>query len=704
MSDLGFAGLDLLGVARGGYAVAALVHGLFAIYLLFAWRSGRAGAVLAGALVAGALWSVAALASLSGSIPLGAQLAGGVDVLRIGAWYAFVLVLMSNAGTSQRSVRMLTGIGAAVLLAQLACHVAAAAISEESASLGRSLMMASLLAAIFGLVLLEQLYRSLPIDGRWGLKPLALALAAAFGFDLYLFAEGLLFRQLDPAVWSVRGLVHAMVLPLVALSVARNPTWKIRISVSRQVVFHTSALLISGAYLLLVAGAGYYLRFFGGDWGRAFQVAILFAGLVGLVAVVVSGSLRARLRVWLSKNLFAYRYDYRSEWLGFTQALAVASDRRSPGEAVIKALADLVESPGGGIWLLDDAGSYSMQGRLNMPQSDAVEERGGPLASFLSERGWVVNLEEFRSRRALYEGLSLPEWVSRLQDAWLIIPLTAAGSFNGFVVLLAPRTPFEVDWEVLDLLKTAQQQAASYLSQLASHEALLEASKFDSFNRMSAFVVHDLKNLVAQLSLLMKNAERHRDNPEFQSDMLETVAHVESRMRVLMGQLIEKTSIDPRRPVDVAALMARIVSSRGAQTPQPVLLECESVMVMAHADRLERILGHIVQNAIDATDQDGKVSVRVIKSDSGRVQICVSDTGCGMSQEFIRDGLFKPFRSTKESGMGIGAYETRQYVREIGGTVGVESEAGVGTQISVSLPACELGDEAEPRELGTTSG
>lgn len=686
MSEL-ISEFDLVGVARAGYGLAALAHALFAIYLLLAWRGGRAGAGLLVAVLCGGAWSVTTYFALTygGAVP--GAIAGISDAIRIGAWYALMLILMASGGMVRTPIVRLAVVAVLLLVVRAIGAAVAGQTGQANDPAGKVLMMSSLLAAIYGLVLIEQLYRSLPEDGRWGFKPILLGVAAAFAFDLYLYAEGLLFQSLDPAVWSVRGFVHASILPLVAVSVARNPHWKIRISVSRQVVFHTSALLMSGLYLLLVAGAGYYVRFFGGEWGRAFQVALVFAGVVVLIAVGLSGSLRARLRVWLSKHLFAYRYDYRSEWLGFTRALS-AGDERSPGEAVISALADLVESPGGGLWLRDSNGDFRMHARLNMPASDDVEPAQGPLAHFLGDSGWIVDLAEYRAERARYSALSLPEWISRIGEAWLIVPLTAGGTLVGFAVLLSPRTPFEVDWEVLDLLKTAQHQAATYLSQLKAQEALLEAKKFDAFNRMSAFVVHDLKNLVSQLSLLMRNAERHAGKPEFQQDMLETVAHVESRMRALMAQLLEKTPIDPKRPVDLAAMMARIATAKARQKPAPQLVEGESVMVMAHSDRLERILGHIVQNAMDATDEGGKVGIRVVRCGAAQALVSVRDTGCGMSPEFVRDRLFKPFQTTKESGMGIGAYETRQYVREIGGSIEVDSEPGVGTEVRVLLPAC----------------
>ncbi|WP_428669362.1 ATP-binding protein, partial [Roseibium sp.] len=186
-----------------------------------------------------------------------------------------------------------------------------------------------------------------------------------------------------------------------------------------------------------------------------------------------------------------------------------------------------------------------------------------------------------------------------------------------------------------------------------------------------------------------------RDNPEFQADMLETVAHVEGRMRALMKQLMEKTSIDPRKPIDLSVMVSRVVDAKAGQRPAPQIVERAPVSVLAHAERLERILGHIVQNAMDAAAEDGKVEICVRAAGVGLAEVVVSDNGTGMSPEFVRDELFKPFRSTKASGMGIGAYESRQYVKEIGGSIDVESEPGVGTRMRLRLPAC-ASDESSP--------
>jgi putative PEP-CTERM system histidine kinase len=693
----------LLEVAFWGYGLAAVAYFIFGLYAFLAWRGGAAGAALLGAVSASCLWALSAAVYARTPYPSLISLSGLLDALRGGAWYAFLIFLLRNISDSPARwpvVVALLIVGAQVGSLGLEVSGAVGAVPL------RPVLGAWLGQAVFGLMLVEQLYRGVPAASRWGIKPLCIALGAGYIFDLYLFADGSLFGRLDEDVWAMRGVAHAILIPLIAMSGARNPSWTLRMSMSREMVFHSTALAVAGLYLLVISGAAYYVRFFGGDWGRALQLTLLFAGLVLLGILLFSGSQRARLRVFINKHLFPYRYDYRNEWLRFTQALSSAGRGLDLGRSVIQALADLVESPGGSVWLRDADGRFSMHSRVNQPSIDVTEPADSPLCRFLEEREWVINLEEYRLRPAQYGGLRLPEWLSTLQGAWLVIPLKGTGSLVGFVVLNVPRARFEIDWEVLDLLKTAQRQAAGYLERMQAAEALLEARKFDSFNRMSAFVVHDLKNLVAQLSLMLKNAERHKDNPEFQQDMLETVAHAEARMRGLMSQLQEKRSIDPPRLTDVAAIARSVCRSKLGQRPEVRLVEDsgDSTEVLAHPERLERIIGHVVQNALDATDEDGMVTIRISTADAGRIRMVVEDTGCGMAPEFLRERLSRPFQTTKTSGMGIGVFETRQYVNEIGGTLRFDSEVGRGTLVTIDLPRGSRGASAQTQTMEPMNG
>ena len=433
-------------------------------------------------------------------------------------------------------------------------------------------------------------------------------------------------------------------------------------------------------------------------------MAVIFAGLLALGAMAFSGALRAKLRVIVSKHFFSYRYDYRDEWLRFTQALSARGGQRELGQDVIKGLANLLESPAGSLWLRDASGRNFVQAaRWNMPADSVSEPADSEFIRFLTDSGWVVNLEEFRSSPERYHKLRLPFWLSEWPNAWLVIPLASISELIGFVVLATARARIDVNWEVNDLLKTAARQAATFLGQMQATEALLEARKFDAFNRMSAFVVHDLKNIVAQLSLMLKNAERHRDNPEFQKDMLMTVEHSVDRMKQLMMQLREGTTpVDAPSGIDLVAVVDRIQRTKANQQPGVELRLEANVAAQGHVDRLERVIGHLVQNAIDATANDGRVWIRLAKL-NGLAMIEVGDTGRGMTPEFVRERLFKPFQTTKPTGMGIGAYESFQYVRELGGSISVDSQPDKGTVMTILMPLFESRQVSDLQLQGETT-
>jgi putative PEP-CTERM system histidine kinase len=440
-------------------------------------------------------------------------------------------------------------------------------------------------------------------------------------------------------------------------------------------------------FLLAIAAAGYYVRFFGGDWGRALQIELLFAALLLAAVAVSSGRVRSKIQVFVSKHFFSYRYDYRAEWLRFTRNLSGESSVPRVQEQCIKALADLVDSPGGALWLKADNGDFRPASRLNVAAIDATEPADGSLAGFLQRTGWVVDLAEYAEDPAHYEGLVLPGWLASMPAAWLAVPLPLAAELVGFVLLTKPRTALDVNWEVRDLLKTASRQAASYLGQIRASEALLEARKFDAFNRMSAFVVHDLKNLVAQLTLMLKNSERHAGNPEFQRDMLSTVEHVVGRMNALMLQLRAGTTpVENARPVDLGSVVQRICAAKSASGSRLDVALDPDVSAIGHEDRLDHVIGHLIQNALDATAAHGRVSVHLRRT-GGFAELEIVDTGVGMSAEFMRERLFKPFETTKSGGMGIGVYESSQYVAGLGGQILIDSTVGTGTRVRVLLPA-----------------
>jgi len=673
-----------------GFAAATFAWLLLAALLYARGAPGRNGRLLLAATLAQVAWAATMTLAL---VPLDAAIAatGTLEALRDLAWIIVLLQLIPASARRTGNNERLEGNRLAAMIAVVV--LAIASIAADFLAAGANLVFATrTLLAVVGLVSLEQVYRNTPTTRRWALKFLTIALAAMFGFDLLMYSDAMLYARINGAWWITRGFANALLVPLMAVTAARNPQWKLDISVSRRVVFHSAALFGAGAYLVLVAAGGYYIRYFGGQWGEVAQALVAFGAIVGLLVILSSGSIRARLRVFLSKHFFSYRFDYRDEWLRLTRTLAERDYTEGTAQdlpvRVVRALLSPVESPGGGLWLRD-GDDYRFAAGIPQRGPHPVIAADAPLLNFLRERDWVIEIDEWRAHPERYDGMALPDWLSAQAEAWLIVPLLLEQELLGFMLLSRPLAPLAVDWEVRDLLKTAARQAASYVGVQRAVEELVQARQFESFNRMSAFVVHDLKNLVAQLGLMTKNAHRHRDNPEFQADMLVTVENVMERMQGLLLQLrAGARPVEPPWPVLLGEALTQAVAARRGLRPEPSIEIDDAVAqytVLAHRDRLERVIGHLVQNAAEATGPSGMIQVRA-RREGTEALIEVEDDGKGMSEDFVRGRLFRPFVSSKTHGMGIGTFESREYVRELGGSLDVESSEGVGTVFRIRLP------------------
>ena len=683
-------------VVYWGWALAIAAYALLSLRLISQQYLGaavnRIAVFMLAASVFTVLWGASSVLAIAQSPVwwLGVQ---ATDLLRYLCWLVFVALFFKIRGGQDRAgwhrwwpalvVVGLLGAPAVVIVAYLL-----------AGAKGQAFVM--VLLTIAGLVLLEQFLRNLPEDSLWSAKPLCLGLAGTFLFDLYVFSQGVLFQGIDAEALGVRPFVHALMVPLLWLATTRHRNWIAKIHVSHKVMFHSATLVLVGLYLLFMAGVGYYVRYFGGAWGGALQLGLVFVAVVLAVGVALSRSLRASLRVYLGKHFFRYRFDYREEWLKFTATLSSQDDPQEAGKNVIRGLADMLESPAGGLWLLrpeDD--QYRQAARWNLPSATQTADRDGELLAFMRSTGWVVNLQEWRTYPGRYQHLRVPDWLAEYPQAWLLVPLWHGKDLLGFVLLGSPRTEVEVNWEVIDLLKTAGRQAASILAQMQATEALLESRKFEAFSRMSAFVVHDLKNIVAQLSLMVKNAKRLQNNPEFQADMLMTVENSLERMRQLMLQLREGASSGAAAVGVELGKIAEHLAANALRRGRTVEVDVSSqVFTRGHAERLERIIGHLVQNALEATEAADRVWIRVDRYGS-HARVEVGDEGQGMSEEFVQTRLFKPFQTTKETGMGIGTYESFQYVQELGGKVSVDSKVGQGTVVCLLLPLIEISRDSD---------
>ena len=616
-----------------------------------------------------------------------------VESLRDLAWLGFMAALVRRGRAPAMGVALVYAVVAAIVVAATTLDIAIGATA--AAPLPGLLTVAQVLrmmVAVSALVLVQHLYATVTPGTRNGLRLAAVALALFWASDLALYAAAYFTGAWPAGIAAVRGVVLAALAPLFALAVHRNGDWSLK--VSRTVAYQSLSLVGIVLYVLAMVVATGVIASIGGVHARVIETAFVFGTTAAILTIVSTPWLRAWTKVKIAKHLFSHRYDYRAEWVRFTETLGRPGEDAAPLEQrIVKAVADVVDSPAG-LLLVPDAAGLGIAGAWNW-QGDGAPGHDAALAARLGD-GRIVELDTVRAAEG--DGAlraAVPLWMLERADAWALVPLSHFDRLAGIILLARPPVDRRLDWEDFDLLRILGRQAASYLAEAASHAALAEARRFDEFNRRFAFIIHDIKNLVSQLTLVARNAERHADNPAFRADMVATLKDSAARMNALLARLSQHHGGRSERvaPVALDGMIDRLAAARRAQHPVAIVGRCPHP-VLADAGRLEQVLGHLVQNAIEASPADLPVTLALGEED-GRATIDVIDHGCGMASGFVRDQLFRPFVSSKPGGFGIGAFEARQLTEAMGGSLSVASREGEGTRFRVSLPLA-----GEDHEMG----
>lgn len=548
--------------------------------------------------------------------------------------------------------------------------------------------------AVFGLILVEQLYRSTPLKQRWNLKLLCISLGSLFAVDLLLYSKSLLFSNLDFALWQSRGIINALMTPLLGVSLIRLKfnSDSNELTTPRKTIFYTTILFGCGVYLILMSFAGFYIKRANAEWGETAQTIFIFLAILLLVIPFTSGRIRAISKVYFSKHFFHYSYDYREEWLKISKSLAKLESLEELKGFIIKTLTELVESAGGGLWLKNDLGQFFLAAEQNLkltPQEIEYLHNVGDLPQYLANKQWVIDFFELAHAPEVYDDIDLSPWCYEDSQVWLIVPLFHMNKLEAFVVLTQARAPRKLDWEDHDLLKTVGMQLANALALNRTSEELANNRQFETYHRLSAYLVHDLKNLVAQISLIVKNAEKHKYNPDFFDDTIDTLNNVVKKMHHIVEQLKQgETNAAPANTlVNLVELVKNIKDEHIGSPPLELNIGTHDCLVTADKIKLTNILSNLVQNAQDATPKNtGWVRLELTKNQDYAV-IRIVDNGIGMDQQFISERLFKPFDTTKgNAGMGIGAYEARDYILKQSGNIRVDSHPGHGTTFTIQLP------------------
>ncbi len=675
-------------LAAWTHLLAALLFGALTLWQLRGWKGDALHRPLVSAFAATCVWSI--FMGLIGPATVLSVLAESARNLCFLCFLYGILQTGREARGQRQGLTLIFAALAAVLGLQIVVGALLPGFAERPA-LHAGLLTAGhlfgLIVAAGMLVLLHNLYGQAAPAARSSLRlPLA-ALGAIYAYDLHLYTIAWLLPQAAGELFAMRGAVAVLTVPVFALGLRHGPTW--RVSLSRAATFRSLSLLGVLLYLVGMMIAARAIEVTGGEWVRIAQLALLV--LMSALAAVLLPSPRARAwaRVMAAKHLFEHRYDYRAEWLRFTRTVAAQGGGGDAiEERLVRGLAELAGAQAALLLLCEHGRLVPSAGwkwplSLDRDDQDGTEEA---FCRFLASSSHVLDFGAL-ARGQQPDGTLPPSWLAQLPGAWAGVPLVHNGQLLGVVVLAPPLMPRPLDWEDFDLFRAAGMQGASYLAEARGQRALAESQRFDEFNRRFAFICHDIKNLVSQLSLVARNAERHADKPEFRADMIATLQCSVRKMNDLLGRLSHGSAgpSEPPRPLAVRPLLAAV--AKGRTRSHPVELYGDPALaVFADGARLEQALAHLLQNAIEASAPGAPVLLGA-RAAGSQVVLEVRDTGRGMTPEFVRQRLFQPFFSSKSGGFGIGAYEAQALIQAMGGRLEVASQEGAGTTFSIILPA-----------------
>ncbi|HUD94197.1 XrtA/PEP-CTERM system histidine kinase PrsK [Sphingobium sp.] len=674
-------GVLLQFIGDWGHALAAVLFAALGIFLLRRREEAIELRMLAGALLLTSCWAL--YVSFGG---VSKPLSGVGESIRNAAWLLALFVMLRRGPVGRTgSIGAVAAVYAAVaglILLQTFTDLTWRQLPVDS-DMHHALVTCSLIlrmmTAIGCLLLVHQLYTAWPSRERGRVALLFGALAAMWTYDLNLYAICYFAPNRVSELYALRGLLMALLAPVIAIGMRKEMAG--RLQLSRTLTVQSLSIFAVALYVVVVTAAAVLIELIAGPYARLVEIGAVFFAAVTALVLLPSPQMRALWKVQVAKHFFQHRYDYRTEWMRFGETIARPGEDPAPlGQRVAKAVADITDSPAAMLLLRNEQGGLAFETHWNwtgdLPEAAMLPSE---LVARLEVSGWVLDLARTDNAPAL------PDWVTQDGRAWALAPLIHYRRLIGAILLARPPIDRRLDWEDFDMLRAAGRQAATYISEAQGQQALDDAQRFDEFNRRFAFIAHDIKNLVSQLSLLSRNAERHADNPEFRADMVLTLKESVGKMNDMLARLSQhnKGRREEPRPMALRDLLDQVARTRARQ--HPVHVTGAAPMAVADPARVEQIVTHLMQNAIDASPPDSPVELRLSADDRAAI-VEIIDKGTGMSAEYVRRDLFKPFSSSKAGGFGLGAFEARSLAEAMGGRIEVESQPGLGSRFTLRLP------------------
>jgi putative PEP-CTERM system histidine kinase len=556
---------------------------------------------------------------------------------------------------------------------------------------GRVGTIVELLLTVGILVGLESCLRTARGDNRRRVKYLVLGLGGIFLIRFYVLSQMLLFQGLVPLYLRMTCATLFLGNLLLALPITRDQLRGARITVSRQILYRSAMIGVLGVYLFAVAALGSLLTYLAIPEETFWGSVVVFVSALALGVILLSDRLRWRLKRFITLNFYRSRYDYRQQWVAFTKRMSSLLTAEEIARELLDGVTETIGASTGAVYLSEPGDArFRLCGHGGSAAYAAVIDRASPLLS------WLGAQEAPARPPAEIAASSLSAQLTSV----VVAPLRWRANMIGLIVLGPERSGAAYMNDDLVFLSTVAEQAAGTMVTARLSEAMAQAREIETFDRVTATVVHDIKNSVSALAMLSRNALKNFDDPEFQRDTMTTLSRTVDRMRRLLTRLSAPMTEAPTtsaESVDLSGLVLEATTPLMAESRIRVVRDLGPVpKVAGDRDALLRVIENLVTNAAEAIDGEGTIAVTLAQTD-GRAVITVSDTGCGISEDFMQRHLFSPLRSTKKGGWGIGLYHTKQIIEHHHGRITVDSVEGKGTTFAVMLP---LSSETEGRAPG----
>ncbi len=515
---------------------------------------------------------------------------------------------------------------------------------------------------------------------RWKIKFELLGAGAFLSVLTIYYSQSFLFRTINMHLVPARSMFLIVAVVMMAYSRLKRGSG-VKVYVSQQMARKSAVLFAVGIYFIGFGLAGEGMKYFGDGFQRTLVLSAIFMAGLGLLVILLSETVKRKATVFIHKNFYQNKYDYRTQWHQFTDRLSASQTSADLLRSIVSEFCDTFGMGTGALFILNqERDTYQQMIGVAM-DADAISFGvNDPAITSLAGSTNIVDLRDDVTTAETCQNCAF----FREKDACFIIPLYMNEGVDGFILLGKPFNTNEIyGCEDFDLMRTIAKQASSALLNLRLSDQLACSRELAAIGKVSTFVMHDLKNLVTAVSLLLENAQEHITSPAFQNDLLMSLGNTVIKMKTIISRLKnlpEKNSLQ-LTPVDLLQMAHDTAALVNGRT-----LQVTGTSVIAEVDReeLQKVALNLMLNAVEATDGRAPVTVEVGEEETPFFR--VKDEGCGIPAAFIQHILFTPFNSTKKTGLGIGLYQSKQIVEAHGGTIEVVSTIDKGSEFTVWLP------------------